>query len=159
MIAAVVERCAGIDVRKKFLKVCVMVGPLAEEPRFAIRQIDCSDAGYRKLREWLKAEQVTHGVMESTGPYWVPVFNILEPEVKVVWANPAEVKNRKGHKTDAADAWWLAHLLRHSMIHPSFHSREGDPGVTGVDAAAQEVDWAGGARSAIAYKSNWSTAM
>jgi transposase len=120
MIAAVVERCAGIDVGKKFLKVCVMVGPLAEEPRFEIRQIDCSDAGYRKLREWLKAEQVTHAVMESTGPYWVPVFNILEPEVKVVLANPAEVKNRKGHKTDAADAWWLAHLLRHSMIHPSF---------------------------------------
>jgi hypothetical protein len=67
MIAAVVERCAGIDVGKKFLKVCVMVGPLAQEPRFEIRQIDCSDAGYRKLREWLKAEQVTHAVMESTG--------------------------------------------------------------------------------------------
>jgi transposase len=107
------------DVGKKFLKVCVMVGTLAQEPRFEIRQIDCSDAGYRKLREWLKTEPVTHAVMESTGPYWVPVFHVLEPEVKVVLANPAEVQNRKSHETYAADAWWLAHLLRHSMIHPS----------------------------------------
>ena len=120
MIAAVVERCAGIDVAKKFLKVCVMVGPLNEEPRCEIRKIDCSDSGYQQWREWLKSEGVTHVVMESTGPYWVPVFNILEGDVKVVLANPVEVKNRKGHKTDATDAWWLAHLLRHGMIRPSF---------------------------------------
>jgi hypothetical protein len=63
-----------------------------------------------------------------------------------VLANPAKVKNRKGHKTYAADAWWLAHLLRHSMIHPSSFPRRRHPGVTGVDAA-QEVDWAGGARA------------
>lgn len=120
MIAAVVERCAGIDVGKKFLKVCVMVGPLSEEPQFEIRKIDCYESGYQQLREWLKAEGVTHAVMESTGPYWVPVFNVLESEIHVVLANPVEVKNRKGRKTDACDAWWLAHLLRHGMIRPSF---------------------------------------
>jgi hypothetical protein len=48
MIAAVVERCAGIDVGKRFLKVCVMVGPLSEEPRFEIRKVDCvADQGER----------------------------------------------------------------------------------------------------------------
>jgi transposase len=120
MIAAVVERCAGIDVGKRFLKVCVMTGPLSEEPRFEIRKVDCSHQEWEQLRQWLKAEGVTQVVMESTGPYWVPVFNILERDVKVVLANPVEVKNRKGHKTDAADAWWLAHLLRHGMIRPSF---------------------------------------
>src|SRR6266853_6333584 len=120
MIAAVVERCAGIDVGKKFLKVCVMVGPLHEEPRYEIRKIDCSDSGYQQLREWLKREAVTHVVMESTGPYWVPVFNVLESDVKVVLANPQEVKNRKGHKTDAQDSWCLAHLLRHGVSRPGF---------------------------------------
>jgi transposase len=120
MIAAVVERCAGIDVGKRFLKVCVMVGALSEEPRFEIRKVDCTDTNFQQLREWLRAEGVTQVVMESTGPYWVPVFNVLEPEVKVVLANPVEVKNRKGHKTDATDAWWLAHLLRHGMIRASF---------------------------------------
>jgi len=121
MIAAVVERCAGIDVGKKFLKVCVMVGPLSEEPEFEIRKkVDCTYSGLEELREWLKAAGVTQAVMESTGPYWVPVFNVLESDVRVVLANPVEVKNRKGHKTDATDAWWLAHLLRHGMIRPSF---------------------------------------
>jgi transposase len=120
MIAAVVERCAGIDVGKSFLKVCVMVGPLSEEPEYEIRKVDCTHGGLEKLREWVKAKGVTQVVMESTGPYWVPVFNVLEPDVGVVLANPAEVKNRKGHKTDATDAWWLAHLLRHGMIRPSF---------------------------------------
>jgi transposase len=120
MIAAVVERCAGIDVGKRFLKVCVMVGPLSEEPRFEIRKVDCTSTALEDLRQWLKAEGITQVVMESTGPYWVPVFNVLEAEVKVVLANPVEVKNRKGHKTDAQDSWWLAHLLRHGMIRPSF---------------------------------------
>jgi len=120
MIAAVVERCAGIDVGKRFLKVCVMTGGLSEEPGFEIRKIDCSFRGLEELRKWLRAEGVRHVVMESTGPYWVPVFNVLESDVKVVLANPVEVKNRKGHKTDAQDSWWLAHLLRHGMIRASF---------------------------------------
>jgi transposase len=120
MIAAVVENCAGIDVHKKFLKACVMTGPLKEEPSFEIRQVDCRNTALEGLRQWLKAEGVTHVVMESTGPYWVPVFNILEQDVKVVLANPEQVKNRKGHKTDAQDSWWLAHLLRHGMIRASF---------------------------------------
>jgi transposase len=59
-------------------------------------------------------------VRESTGSYWKPVFNILEDTVQVYLANPQEVKNRRGHKTDDKDGWWLAHLLRHAMIHPSF---------------------------------------
>ncbi len=68
----------------------------------------------------LKAEAITHVVMESTGSYWKPVYNVLEESVKVYLANPQEVKNRKGHKTDDKDGWWLAHLLRHAMIHPGF---------------------------------------
>jgi len=50
----------------------------------------------------------------------VAFFNVLETEFGVYLANPQEVKNRKGHKTDDKDGWWLAHLLRHAMIHPSF---------------------------------------
>ena len=120
MIAAAVERCAGIDVGKRFLKVCVMVGALSEEPGFEIRRVDCTHTPLEGLRQWLKGEGVTHVVMESTGPYWVPVFNMLEADFRVVLANPEQVKNRKGHKTDAQDSWWLAHLLRHGMIRPSF---------------------------------------
>ena len=120
MISAAIERCAGIDVGKKFLAVCVMVGPLEGEPRVEIRKFGTIRAELEGLRDWLKQQGVTHVVMESTGSYWKPVFNVLEDAVRVYLANPQEVKNRKGHKTDNKDGWWLAHLLRQAMIHPSF---------------------------------------
>jgi transposase len=120
MINAAIERCAGIDVHKKFLAVCVMVGPLDAEPHMERRRYGTTVAELNELREWLRGHDVSHVVMESTGSYWKPVFNVLEEAVKVYLANPQEVKNRKGHKTDDKDGWWLAHLLRHAMIHPSF---------------------------------------
>jgi transposase len=58
--------------------------------------------------------------MESTGSYWKPVFNVLEGTVVVILANAQQVKARKGHKTDPHDSVWLAHLLGHAMIRPSF---------------------------------------
>src|SRR5215470_9878865 len=76
------------------------------------------------LREWLKSEGSTHVVMLTTGVYWKRVRNVLEEEphysLKIVLANPQQVKAITGHKTDPHDARWLAHLLRHGMIRPSF---------------------------------------
>jgi len=59
-------------------------------------------------------------VMESTGSYWIPVFNVLEGHFTIVLANPEEVKNRKGHKTDRKDAEHLADLLRHNHVRASY---------------------------------------
>lgn len=120
MIDAVIERCIGIDVGKKFLVACVMTGPANGEARSEIREFGTTVSELRKLREWIQQEACTHAIMESTGAYWKPIFNVLEDVVKVALANPYEVKARRGHKTDPKDAWWLAHLLRHAMITPSF---------------------------------------
>jgi transposase len=120
MIPAAIERCAGIDVGKKYLSVTIMVGPLAGEPRVEQRTFGTNREELIKMREWFQKEKITHAVMESTGSYWKPVWNELEEWVKVFIANPIEVKIRKGHKTDDKDGWWLAHLLRHAMIQPSF---------------------------------------
>ena len=80
MIAAAIERCGGIDVGKKFLAVCIMVGPLDVEPRIEIRRFGTTVAELKKLRDWLKQEGITHVVMESTGSYWKPViFGIALP--------------------------------------------------------------------------------
>ena len=119
MIAAAVERCAGIDVGKKILSVCVLTGPLKEEPERQLRRYGTTVEELEQLRDWLVSHQITHAVMESTGSYWKPVYNVLEVALTVYLANPQEVKNRKGHKTDDKDGWWLAHLLRHAMIRPS----------------------------------------
>lgn len=124
MIPAVVERCAGIDVGKKFLAVCVMTGPAEQEGQEVTRKFSTIRSELVKVREWLKAEGCTHVVMESTGCYWKPVLNVLEDdpqyEIRVVLANPQQVKAVTGHKTDPHDARWLAHLLRHGMVRPSF---------------------------------------
>ncbi len=120
MIRAVVERCAGIDVGKQFLAVCLMTGPASEEPALEFREYGTVVSELEMLSDWLAENGCTHVVMESTGWYWKPVFNVLEEKFAVVLANPQEVKNRKGHKTDWKDCQWLAHLLRHAMLRSSY---------------------------------------
>lgn len=120
MIPAVIERGAGIDVGKTFLVACLMVGAAESEPRVEQRTYGTTNAELEKLRQWPVKEGYTHVVIESTGSYWKPVFNVLESGVCVVLANPEDVKARRGHKTDPKDSWWLGHLLRHAMIRPSF---------------------------------------
>ncbi len=105
MIPAVIERCAGIDVGKTFIVVCVMTGPANGEPRSEIRTFGTTVAELQQATAWITGEACTDVIMESTGSYWKPVFNILEGHIKVALANPQEVKARKGHKTDKKDAW------------------------------------------------------
>jgi transposase len=97
-----------------------MIGPLDQEPRTEIGTFGTTNADLERLRQWLIANGCTHVVMESTGSYWKPVFNVLEESVTVLVANAEDVKGRRGHKTDPNDSRWLAHLLRHGLIRPSF---------------------------------------
>ncbi len=94
MIPAVVERCAGIDVHKKFVVVCVLVGAAHLNPEPKLRKFGTINAFLYQLRDWLLEENCKQVAMESTGPYWRPVFNILEEAgIKVTLANPQQVKN------------------------------------------------------------------
>jgi transposase len=120
MIPAVLTHCAGIDIGKRNLAVCLMVGPAESEPRVEVREFSTFNADLEAMKRWLVEAGCTHVVMESTGPYWKPVFNILEDGLVVCLANAEDVKGRKGHKTDRRDAKWLAHLLRHDMVRASF---------------------------------------
>lgn len=121
MIEAVIERCAGIDVGRKFVVVCLMIGEAAAVPRHEIRKFLTLNHELEQLRQWLHENQVTTVVMESTGSYWKPIFHVLDDgKLQVVLANSQQVKNLRGHKTDRSDSRWLAHLLRHGMIRPSF---------------------------------------
>jgi transposase len=120
MIPAVLTHCAGIDVGKRALAVCLMVGPADAEPKVEVREFSTFTADLEVMKTWLVQAGCTHVVMESTGPYWKPVFNVLEGSLIVCLANAEDVKGRKGHKTDRVDARWLAHLLRHDMVRTSF---------------------------------------
>src|SRR5678815_3816802 len=109
-----------MDVGKRFLMCCVLTGAANEEPCSQTLRFDATVHALERLREWLQAEGVTHVAMESTGSYWIPIFNVLENQFAIVLANPEEVKNRKGHKTDRNDAKHIADLLRHGHIRSSY---------------------------------------
>ncbi len=85
-----------------------------------MRSFGTMTSDLKALREWLAAEQVTHVAMESTGVYWKPVYNVLEDALNITLGNAREIKNLPGRKTDVEDAQWIANLLRHGLIRPSF---------------------------------------
>ncbi len=120
MLDVKVENCAGIDGGKKFWAVCILTGPADRKPVAEVRRFGTSVKELEKLRAWLLETKCTEAVMESTGSYWKPVFNILETALKIILANPEQVKALRGKKTDPNDSRWLASLLRHGLVQGSF---------------------------------------
>lgn len=122
------ERCCGIDVHKKTLTVCIMIGKEGKITKKEIRTYSTMTDDIEGLRDWLKIEGVTHVAMESTGIYWRPVYNILEEDFEILLANARHIKNVPGRKTDVADSEWLCRLLRNGLLEGSFippkHIRE-----------------------------------
>jgi transposase len=121
-------RCAGLDVHKRSVVACVRVADGATV-RHEIRTFGTSTAELDALGAWLRAERCTHAVLESTGVYWKPVWAVLAgDDLTLVLAHAAAVRNLPGHKSDVKDARWLADLLAHGLVRPSF-----------VPPAAQQV--------------------
>jgi transposase len=113
------KRCCGLDVHKESVVACLMIregGKVHKEVRtFLTMTVDLV-----VLRDWLKAHQVTHVAMESTGIYWRPVFNLLEEDFTVLMVNAAHIKTVPGRKTDVKDGEWIADLLCHGLLRGSF---------------------------------------
>ena len=76
MIPAVLTHCAGIDIGKRGLAVCLMIGPAEAEPKVEVREFSTFTADLEAMKAWLLQAGCTHVVMESTGSYWKPVFNV-----------------------------------------------------------------------------------
>jgi len=112
--------CAGLDVHKATVVACVrhMTGG---KVKTEVRTFSTMTGTLLELSAWLATEQVTHIAMEATGVYWKPVWHILsDGEFQLILANAAHVKNVPGRKTDVKDAEWLADLMAHGLIRPSF---------------------------------------
>lgn len=114
------ERSCGIDVHKKTLTACIMVGKDGKITKKDIRTFSTMTEDIEGLRDWLKSEGVTHVAIESTGIYWRPVYNILEDEFEIILANAKHIKNVPGRKTDVADSEWLCKLMRNGLLRGSF---------------------------------------
>src|ERR671911_1065982 len=112
--------CAGLDVHKDSVYACVRrIGP-GGGVRETVQVFGTMTPDLLRLADWLAAEGATHVAMESTGVYWKPIFNILEGRFQVLLVNAQHIKQVPGRKTDVKDCEWIAQLLQHGLLRPSF---------------------------------------
>jgi transposase len=116
----VYARCAGLDVHKKSVVACARLVAPDGQLTTHVRTVGTMTADLLALADWLLSLEITHVAMESTGEFWKPVFNILESQLTVLVVNAQHIKHVPGRKTDVRDAEWIADLLAHGLLRPSF---------------------------------------
>ena len=116
----VYRSCAGLDVHKESVAVCLVRSDGGGPSRKEVRTFGTMTRDLLALADWLAGEQVTHVAMESTGVFWKPIFNILESQFEVLLVNARHIKQVPGRKTDVKDCEWIADLLRHGLLKASF---------------------------------------
>jgi transposase len=120
-VKALRSHVAGVDVHKEILAITVLIGDADSEP--VAHQFECSTFTDDLMKCGLKLKEygVKEVVMESTGVYWKPLYNVWEPMgFELTIAQAAHVKNVPGRKTDMNDSHWLATLHRFGLVRPSF---------------------------------------
>ena len=109
-------RCCGLDVHKNTLAACVRV----DGRELPVETFGTGSREILRLGDWLASLGVTVVAMEATGVYWKPVWNLLEDRLELMLVNARHVKNVPGRKTDVKDSQWIAQLLEHGLLKPSF---------------------------------------
>lgn len=113
--------CCGLDVHKKTVVASIAVtNPVTFEAKYTVKSFSTMNSDIANLHEWLKSYNCNDVCMESTGKYWIPIFNILEQDMHVVLTHPKYVKAIKGKKTDKRDAKWISNLFRFDLVKSSF---------------------------------------
>ena len=114
------NNCCGLDVHKTWIYACIGITDPNGRTEYKQARFSSFSKGLRDLAAWLAKYSCTEVCMESTGKYWIPVFNILEKSCLVTLAHPKYTKPQKGNKTDRKDAKWICDLFMCDMIKPSF---------------------------------------
>lgn len=110
------DKCCGIDVHKKLIVACFRCGKQQE-----VREFGATTRELLDLADWLKEGGCEMVAMESTASYWKPLYNILESsDLKAMVVNARHMKAVPGRKTDVKDAEWIADLLQHGLLQPSY---------------------------------------
>jgi transposase len=114
------EAVAGLDVGKASVTVCVRTPGVRRGRHGETRTFKTTTGSLRVMRDWLVEQGVTIAAMESTSTYWKAPFYCLEEVMEVWLLNAAHMKAVPGRKTDVRDAEWIAQLLEHGLLAPSF---------------------------------------
>lgn len=120
MLKIIYPNCCGIDVHKTFVVAVVAITDKQGITIYHRKRFSTFANGLVQLRDWLEYYSCFDVCMESTGKYWIPVFNILEKSCKICLAHPKYVKVIRGKKTDKKDAQWIADLFKHDLVASSF---------------------------------------
>ncbi|WP_405877040.1 transposase [Streptomyces sp. NBC_00005] len=102
--------------------MCIRVpgGGKGTRRRGEVRTFSALTSGLLAMRDWLLAQRITVVGMEATGSYWKPVFYLLEHDMECWLLNVRRIKAVPGRKTDVKDAEWIAKLVEHGLVRPSF---------------------------------------
>ena len=120
MLKIVNRNCAGIDVHKKVIVVTIAKTNEHDITDYQTKSFNTFTEDLIKCRDWLVSNGTLDVCMESTGKYWIPVFNILEEKCKCIITHPKYVRTIKGKKTDKKDSIWIADMFKHGLVEPSF---------------------------------------
>ena len=116
----VYTRCAGLDVHKKSVVAAVRLLSPDGTLTTHVRTFGTTTAALLELAAWLLSLEITHVALESTAEFWKPVYNLLEGSFTILVVNAAHITYVPGRKTDVKDAEWIADLLAHGLLRPSF---------------------------------------
>ncbi|MDD4610089.1 MAG: IS110 family transposase [Bacteroidaceae bacterium] len=116
----VYQICCGVDVHKKFLVATIIKTSKGDQPSYQKKRFSTFNSDIRHFKQWLLDNDCHDVCMESTGKYWVPVFNLLEDCINVTIANPKWVTAVKGNKDDTKDSKWIGDLFRLGLVPASF---------------------------------------
>lgn len=116
----VYSTCCGVDVHKTFLVATIIKTTKGVQPSYQKKRFSTFNSDIRHFKQWLLDNFCFDVCMESTGKYWIPVFNLLEDKINVTIANPKWVKAVKGNKDDTKDSKWIGDLFRLGLVPGSF---------------------------------------
>lgn len=119
MLKIACPTCCGLDVHRDFVFVCIATTENGITT-YKSHRFSTFTKGLRELLSWLLQNNCRDVCMESTGKYWIPVYNILEFGCKIVLAHPKYVKAIRGKKPDKKDAKWIADIFKHDLVSGSF---------------------------------------
>lgn len=120
MLSIVYPICCGMDIHKKFLIATIAITNSEGITEYIQKRFSTFKNELLKLRDWLDYHSCFDVCMESTGKYWIPIFNILEEQCNICLAHPKYVRAIKGKKTDKRDSKWIADLFKHDLVIGSF---------------------------------------
>ena len=112
--------CCGVYVHKSFLVATIIKTTGGIEPSYQKKRFSTFNNSILDFKSWLLENECHDVCMESTGKYWVPVFNLLEDQINVTIANLKWVKAVKGNKDDTKDSKWIGDLFRLGLVKGSY---------------------------------------